>query len=399
MFKRVCLIVQEGPFNRYQSRSYFTKSLSEAFNRYGVETTILIRPELAQETDLSHSIQSFSPDLICSFNRLSAIPDKKFLGDALQIPYLSLLTDSPFYSTELVSSSFSIIACADLSDYQMVQSLSFAPLIFFPLAVDKEWFKEEVPSSQPYDIVMLGSCYDYENFRRYWRVRHSWTINHALDDAIDLILSDSNITIAQALVTAWEGAKLTKDSHFYSHFYYLDAYTRGKSRVELIKSIKKSPVHIFGDLMTDHVVNQFGWSHYVGAQPNVIIHPAVSYEESRALLQKSKICLNSTPWSKTGMHERVPSALACGALPFSNRNGYLQDTFGANCESYSLGGLEEVNNRIEALLHQDSMRKEKVMAGREEVRRQHTWDSRVEQLLKELPPILEKMAKKRSFFF
>lgn len=397
MIKRVCFIVHDGPFNRYDSRRHFIQQMSDAMNRVGVETKIVARDEDSEEIEIASQITPFAPDLLCSFNRLSSIPEKTLIADELQIPYLSILTDSPLYSTGLASSRYSIIACTDLNDTQMVRSLPFNNVIFLPMAVEKDIAVSK--DDRPLDVVFLGSCYDYENFRRYWRVRYSWAINNALDHAIDLILSDKNMPIAQALITAWKEAKLTKDTHFYSHFYFLDVYTRGRDRVDLIKSITDVPVHVFGDMMADHVVNQFGWTHYLGTQSNVTVHKPVSYQESIKILQKSKICLISTPQMKNGMHERFPYSIACGALPISSENRFLKEKFEKSYVSYRFDKREEVNDTVKNLLENESSRCEKVSLARDILLQEHTWDHRVSQLLNALPPMIEKMAKKNPLFF
>lgn len=396
MIKRICFIAHNGPFNRYHSRSYFIKQLAEAMNRVGIETKVIEKEETAEEMEVASQVTAFGPDLICSFNRLSSIPEKKFIADELQLPYLSILTDSPLYSTGLASSRYSIIACTDLNDYQMIKSIPFNNALFFPMAVEKGLSPSNGEKS--YDLVFLGSCYDYENFRRYWRVRHPWEINNALDHAIDLILSDKNISIANALVTAWEEAQLTKDANFYTHFYFLDVYTRGKERVDLIKSIKDVPVHVFGDIMADHVVNQYGWSHYLGTQSNVTLHKAVSYAESLNILQNSKLSLISNPSQKNGMNERFPYAISCGSLPISNENDYLKEKFPESYVSYCFDKRDDINHAIKDLLENESSRQQKVSTAYNAILKEHTWDHRVAHLLKELPPMLEKMAKKNPFF-
>lgn len=388
MLKKVLLMVN---YNLYDSKRHFTKKLAEAMVRKGITTKIIDVNEEAIEGEIGAIIKRFKPDMTCSFNTLSSLTNGKFLWDVLQIPHLSILVDPALYSIQLTNSPYSILSCVDHFDYSAIRSYRFNNVFFWPHGIEADI--QESIGERPYDVVFMGSCYDYESLRHYWQERFSSEINKALDHAIDLVLSDKPISLAQALVSAWNSSGLSpQKADFTSLFYFLDNYTKGKDRVELIRSIKDAPVHVFGELVTDHPACKLGWKDYLGKQRNVTIHPSVSFSESLQILGKSKICLNSMPFFRNGSHERVLASFACGALPITSDSLYWREQFATDeLVIYPPGNWSVINGTVNDLLANKTKRESMVKRGRTKVMQKHTWDERVDQLMQEIPPILNYM--------
>lgn len=346
----------------------------------GIKTLIIDAEERPLNIETIKSVQAFKPNLTCSFNRINSLPDGKFLWDYLQIPHLSILHEPVFYSTDLTSSNFSIIGCSDSDDIQTLQSNGFNRTLFFPDAIEEDLFlhpKEE----KSYDIVMVGSCYDYENLRTAWRAKQPVPVNKMLDDAIDRVLSSDSTPLSQAFVEAWSASNCNPEGvDFPVLFSYLDYYVRGRDRVELIRSIKTGHIHIFGDLAEDNPVGIFGWKKYLHNQKNVTIHPSVSYADSISILRKAKIVLNSFPFFRNGSHERVLAAFANDALPFSSESKFLRGEFGSNTiEFYSSKDYSHCSDKMATLLSSDLS--ERIELGRSITRKAHLWSLRVDLLL------------------
>ncbi len=389
MLNKICLIVN---YNLYESKRHFTQQLAQAMQRQGIETLIIDVRETVIGADTLQAIQAFKPDLTCSFNSLLPLENDKFLWDLLGIPHWSILVDPALYSIHLTKSPLTILSCVDRSDVESVKAYNFNSVFFWPHAIEREL--ELGQQERHYEVVFLGSCYDYESLRVSWQQRNPEGLNKVLDDAIDLVFNNKSVSLTEALIQAWQASKLDPTGvDFTTLFYYLDNYTRGKDRVELIRSIKNVPVHVFGELSTDNAVGILGWSPYLASQSNVTVHPAVRFEESFSILQQSKFCLNSMPFFKNGSHERVLTGLACGALPITTANLYFEEFFreGQELLYYKMDQRAEVNEKIENLLAHEPKRLEIVARGRELVMENHTWDNRVSQLIEELPAIINKL--------
>lgn len=385
--ERICLLTN---YNLYESKRHFTEKFAEALEKRGIKTAIFDSREQALEVEMALDIKNFSPDLTCSFNTITQLLSGKFLWDVMQIPHWSILVDPALYSLNLTSSPYSIISCVDEFDCELLQAHGFDKTFFWPHGVESSL----LPGSEErvYDVVFLGSCNDYETLRKAWKEEYSADILRILDDACDLVLSDRSISLAQALVTAWSGSGVSPQEMDYGPLlYYVDSYTRGRDRVELIRAIKDVPVHIFGDIMWGEEM-KLGWDHYLGKQKNVTIHPSVPFTESLKVLQRSKISLNSMPFFKSGSHERVFTGLATGALPVTSDSLYWRQQFidGEDLIIYQSGKWEKVNQRIHEVLADPAKRERMIAQGRAKVMKSHTWDARVDQLLRILPGLVAK---------
>lgn len=389
MIKKVTFLVN---YNLYESKRYFTHMLADAMNRHGIKTHIIDVEERSLEAEDVIEIQEDQPDLTCSFNALNPLPSGKYFWDIIKIPHLSILVDPAFYSAALMNSPYSIISCVDQFDCDALTAGKFQNGFFWPHAIESNL--EIGKGDRPYEAVFIGSCYDYESLRKYWLETQSSEVCSVLDNAIDIVLSKQMTSLADALVTAWNNSKLEIGSvDFFELFYFLDNYTRGKDRAELIKSIKDANVHVFGELVNDHPACQLDWSYYLGNQSNVTLHPSVSFPESFNILQKSKICLNSMPFFKNGSHERIFTGLATGAFPITSHSLFWEKNFqiGKDLLTYFPGQWSTINEQVSSLLSNESQRKKMVESGRKKVMESHTWDARVKQFLNAVPPILQRI--------
>lgn len=390
MVKRVTLIVN---YNLYESKRHFALKLAEAMQRKGIETQIVDTQERSIDSSLIKEIRAFDPDFTCSFNTIRPLPDQVFLWDLLKIPHVSFLLDPALYSTNLTRSPYSILTCIDRSDPPAFQAMGFKRIFFWPHAIEKDIHWDPKAKSR-YEVIFLGSCYDYESLRKAWQKENKKEWSLALDDAIDIVLTENYRSLAEVLVTAWNARKLSLEGvDFMKMFYYLDNYLKGRDRVELIRSIDDVPIHVFGKMMEDEPDFSLGWEHYVGDRPNVTLHPPVSYAESLELLKQSKISLNSSPLFKNGTHERVFASFACGAFPVTSHSYCLEEYFKENEELlfYHPGKWKELNSTLTPFLTDETARQEAVSKGRAKVMQHHTWDQRVDQLINEVTPLLTKI--------
>lgn len=382
MINKICLITN---YNFYESKRHFTQALAAALNRLNVETKIIDAQENALGAAEISSIVRFAPNLTCSFNSLLPMADNHFVWDFLEIPHLSILVDPALYSINLINSRYSIISSVDRFDCEDIRSNGFQNVFFWPHAVEADvTFNEN--GDRPLDVIFVGSCYDYETLQASWKQILSEAQRKILEDAVDIVLSEPHTSLAQALVKAWNATKLPLQGvDFLTLFYYLDYYTRGKDRVDLINSVKDAHVHVYGDLSQDIAGSLLGWPQYLSSHPHVTVHPGVKFTEIFEILKKSKICLNSMPFFKNGSHERIFTGLMCGSVPLTTDNLYMREIFKENEDLlfYQSSRLDLVNAAVNACLENEKKRCSIAHSGREKVLKGHTWDQRAEQLLSE----------------
>lgn len=387
--KKVTILVN---YNLYESKRYFTQKFAEALRRKGIMVNIVDSQNIQGELP-SVIVDPNLTDLTCSFNSSSPRKDGLYLWDITHIPHWSILVDPAFYSRQYLASPYSIISCVDHFDCAYVQRNKFENVFFWGHAVEPELSAPE-NNERPYDVVFLGSCYDHESLRKYWQEKLPNNVSAALDEAIEIVLADRMIPLIEAVQIALENNKLTLSQTDYNEIIFcVDSYMRGKDRTELIRSIKNAHVHVFGGTCWRQNPSIRGWGHTLAAMPNVSIHPAIPFAESLEILKQSKICLNSMPFFKNGTHERIFTGLACGAVPITTDNLWVQDHFldGKELLLYRPNHWEAVNDQVNELLSKETSRKKIAAQGREKVMKEHTWDNRVEEMFTALNPILNKI--------
>lgn len=376
-------------YNLYESKRYFCAKLAEAFNRLGLETSIIDSSTLhLQQMEFIRACKPQETIFTCSFNSIIPFQDGKYIADQTGVPHVAFFVDPAFNYKEVFASSNTIITCVDHFDCEYVRSKNFNRVFFWGHAIERE-LAPAIDQEKPYDVVFLGSCYDHENLRQFWRQRFTKADIEIIESAVAVVLGDNATPLYLAVQKAMKESGLIWqteeefETKFNFYAYYVDNYMRGKDRTELIRSIKNAQVHVFGDLCWRTEKPVLGWEHSLEGMKNVTIHPAVPFEASLEILKQSKICLNSMPFFKNGTHERIFTGLACGALPITTDNLWIRDNFEheQNILIYRSNHWNEVDEWVAKYLNNPSKREQIVQEGREKVMREHTWDVRVQQLL------------------
>ncbi len=393
MIQEIWIIVN---YNLYESKRYFAAKLAEAFQRYGVNAHIL---EARNENPIAwfnrHQKELGRPDFCCSFNRTPPNKKGQFYWDFLKIPHFSILVDPACYDVNLIQSPYSILSCVDRLDCEYLRKQNFQNIFFWPHAVERELSAPE-QQHRPYDVVFFGSSCDPEGMRAAWQAKYPNEIGQLIDEAAEMTLANRPMPFWEATQEALSHAKLDPGIIDIKKVnYYVDNYTRGVDRLELIRSIKDASVHVYGATCWREELPIRGWMQCLGGLPNVTVHPAIPFQESLDILKQSKICLNSMPFFKDGTHERIFTGLACGCLPITNDNLWVAENFvdGEELILFRSKHWDAVNDKVNRFLADEELRKQVVAKGRAKVMREHTWDQRVEQLLTVLPPILDRIGK------
>jgi spore maturation protein CgeB len=384
MFKTLFLL---SCHNQYESKRYFTQKFAEALRRQKITVKILSWDHGPVPEEIVKIIENEKPDLTASFHQLPPQADGNYFWDRLKRPHWTLLLDPAFYDLELMCSPWSIISCVDRNDCALLRSYKFENVFFFPHAVERDIF-DSSPIEQDIDVIFLGTCYDPDHLHAFWQKNYPKETVDILEDAVERVLSDNKTPFWRALLQALtlHGVE-PKDVEFDQLAYYVDQYSRGIDRLQLIRSITHVPVHIYGGTCWREEKPIKDWSYYLSKQSNVTLHPAVNFVDALNLMKHSKICLNSMPFFKDGTHERVFAGLGCGSLPLTSDNIYLRENFveGREILFYQFTALDEVNEKVNHFVNDRKSREEAVALGQAKVAKEHTWDSRVQVLMKEMP--------------
>lgn len=393
MIKRIDLF--RPLFSEYGVMHHFTDKIAEALRNNGINCRIL-EAERTNPGPFLKDLLDDPPDCTLSINGL--LPDEKgrFFCDLVKIPHVACLIDSPNPFFPLIKSPHTVITCIDRYFCQFFREFQFDRVIFFPHGVEKE-LSYDPQAERPIEVLMLASCIDYEAIRNRWPSKYSKPLQKAMDEAVELTLSDQTTSYIQAFIQALDHRMKSGDSvdprqiDFGDIFNEIEAYIRGKDRHELLKAVKGAPVHVYGAAEGGAA----GWKDFFPeGKSNIIAHDPVPYEQALQLIGKSKILLSSTPSIKNGGHERIFSGPASGALVITSENKYLKEKFtdGEDIVFYRHKNRAEVDDKISEYLKNEDLRKSLVKKGSRKVAAEHTWDHRVRHLIEQLDPILESMS-------
>lgn len=394
MIKKVCFLAN---YNQYETKRHFTEKLSKALNRKGIETKIFDVDEDRIHENVISALQDEKPDFTASFNTVLPFPDNSYLWDVLQTPHLSILLDPSIYSVNLIQSPYSIVSCVDRFDCYGLMTQNFDRVFFMPHAVEKELFERPAEENKEYDVVFIGSCYDYESIRDAWKREFPSSISNVLENAANILFSDNKTPLQETLVRAWQESKLSAEGvDFLKLFTYLDKYTRGLDRAQLISSIKDCEIHIFGEQFQDDPNAIKGWKQQLAGRDNIVYHEPIPYEDSLEVMRKSKICLNSNPFFKDGSHERLFGAAAGRSLLVTTDNLFVREEFkdGEDLLLYQHKQLDGINQKVNHYLSHEEERRKLTDSAFEKAKKSHTWDNRVDLLLEVMPVMIDRCLKK-----
>lgn len=385
MIRRIDLFMPTR--SQYGVLHYFTQKLYEALLRAGVNCRIL---EAEKQNPRPFLTQLFSdpPDCTLSFNGVLPDNEGRFLCEMIKIPHVCMLVDSPLQFIPLAQSSYNILACVDKGACQFFKNLQDKDTLFIPHAADNA-LSYVNDANRPHEVLVLASCIDYEEIEKNWKAQHPKALNEAILEAAAITRSDQKTYFADALVQAIDKcvknhAEIDIDQiDFITILDELEAYIIGYDRIRLIRAITDAPIAIYGN-------TQEIWEKYVGTQPNCTLHNALPFDKAFQKMKEAKILLNSCIVTKEGGHERIYTGMACGAVVITNENGYMKETFqdGENVIFYTEQTLDTINQKVNDLLKDEPKRARIAKAGSNVVHMHHTWDQRVETLLKELEKLI-----------
>ena len=390
--QRVFLIAH---YNLYQTKRHFLAQVAEGFRRCGIEVQLAELRDL-MEDEYCQQIRDFKPDMTVTFTVFHQDNQGLFLWDYLKIPHLFILVDPALFSCEPIQSPFSMIACVDSFDIDFLAAQDFRRSFFLPHGVDRDYVTQPLIGEKEHDAVFIGSYYDFDGIRAFWQSELPAVVCKALDDAGERVLSDNETHLAVAMGEAFREAKLDASKFDFKKLAsYVDDYTRGYDRVQLIKSITDARVDVYGTAGWMHgFPSKKGWD-TLKAQKNVTVHPPLKYQAALDLLRRSRICLNSMPFFKGGLHERLLNGLAAGCVVVTSENSYIDRCFKPDqgVVQYRFKNRAAANDLVNGWLSDEDRRERAVASGRQLLIERHTWDHRVEEILSQVPPLIEGISK------
>lgn len=192
------------------------------------------------------------------------------------------------------------------------------------------------------------------------------------------MLTHSEKTIEQALAEELERMRVTLGSHEFagimSELKDVESYVRRVNRDKIIRCLLAAGIRVS--------VYGSGWEKLqcVGRE-NLTVYSG-NAEVARRALGNAKIALNVMPGFKAGFQERIAAAMLSGAVAVTDVSRYIEEEFcdGSDIILYRLEAIEELPDKIKALLENPKEAEQIAEAGRKKALARHTWEQRVRQM-------------------
>ncbi len=373
----------------YDTLNIFTDRVAGLLKTKGIEVDFI---DLTA-SDVEERITEYTKnkyDAILAFNSLGQHGFKingQYLSDYMDAPFYDYIVDHPMRHTIHLMQDLKefYVLCLDRDhvDYIKKHFPNIKDAYMLPLG---GWANEGTPikpiADRQYDVVLTGSYYKLADIEAKI-VDNEQNIIDLCVATINYMLENRYATNEEAMAAVIKEAGLslkpTEFAYYLSQIeksnYYINAYVRE----ELVRYLIDAGVslHLFGN----------GWDMLdVDDWKNTVVHKGVSYEETADIYADSKIVLNTMPWFKNGIHDRVPTAMLNGAVSLTDATGYLVDTVKCNGEdaeliTYDIARPEEVAGIIDSILADPDYMQGVADRGRERALKDMTWEARVDELV------------------
>ena len=157
-------------------------------------------------------------------------------------------------------------------------------------------------------------------------------------------------------------------------FQDMDGMLRSRARASVIQTLANAgvKVHIYGE----------GWQYLDCKQENLTIHERIPFDETIPLIADARMVLNVMPWFKSGVHDRVYSAMLNGSVCLTDGSEFVARTLtdGREAVLYSLDQLQALPEKVKRYLKNPEELQALARRGFEYARNTQTWRRRAGQL-------------------
>lgn len=315
------------------------------------------------------------------------------LCNVLKIPYVCWLVDSPVFQmySESVKNEYNRIFIFDRALYQQFYPKNPKGIFYLPLATNTEHWDNvcremTVAERGRYtsEISFIGSLYTEkcpyneikmipEYLQGYLEGIMAAQLKIYGYNFLAEVLTPEIIEQFKETVS-WETAP--EDYEIDDSMFIADEYLGVKvsemERIQVLNMLAEHfPVHFYTQSDTSMLQNVINCG------------SAESRFEMPKIFHCSKINLNPTAKSiKTGISQRIWDIMGAGGFLISNYQTELPEYFELGTEVETYGSLEELEDKCRYYLEHEDVRKKIARRGYEKVKRYHTYEIRIQEMLK-----------------
>ena len=354
--------------------NYTARQLVKAYENLGYGVYEVLVSQILENPDNFMSMLRTGVEKAIVFNNRGWLLkiNGRNIWDVCAVPCINYILDHPFYYFDTLDKApqYGIVAHVDRkhADYTERFNKKVQNSIFIPLAgedVSDGTCKKIIDRNTK--VLFTGSYKYREEFDQFdaWQkkiikelIKHPYmTLECAIEE---------NIALEQP----------SADDEYIKHVIeknrMIDIYLKFYFRTEAVARLIHAgiDVEICGE----------GWenSEYYG-NPHLICHGAMTQEKCLKKMLDSKIVLNTMPWFKDGIHDRVINAMLAGALCVTDESKYLCEEFERDQEyiCYDLQYMEELPKIVGRMLYNSDAAQKIADAARKKAGKKHTWNARI----------------------
>lgn len=362
--------------SQYDSTRLFLDGMMDAAREQGICVDYLDCYDEDEFVTQWRALETRQYDAVVSINGMALEPDSALGKRLLRSPtvYCTMLMDHPMIHHERMKNPYPYLLVLS-PDYHHVRYLEeHYPNIWCEgfLAHAGNRAKTLRPYRERTHVVsFMGSYLEPE---RVWRDMEQYPaqMKTLLQDCARQMLADTELTLEQSLrqVLSKQGfqGEIAGFTDIMAEFRIVDRYVRSYFRDKAVRTLVDAgvPVDIYGD----------GWQNIKVQNKDMLrLHERVGFEESLEIVADSKISLNVMPWFKEGSHDRVYTAMLCGAVCLTDSSTYLTEQCqdGEHLVYYSLDKMERLPELVNSLLEDDTKAERIAKQGQELAQERHTW--------------------------
>lgn len=377
----------------YRYKSICEPDVKEAFEGLGINVLEVWYQDFKDEKRLIETIAKLLQEQTCMFVfSINFHPYVSEVCKILKVKYVSWVVDCPHIAlfSPSVKNIVNKIFIFDRMQWERVKDFNPGNIIYFPLGTNQNQNESVISSITDFerkkftsDVSFVGSLYTekcpYDQFNTLPEYEKAY-----LDAIIDVQTKIYGYNLCEEMISD----EMLESIKKYTDFYHLSPGWEECEKYIVAhmylgaKVTEKERIHLLGLLSNHYNVDlyTYGKTEFLPRINNK--GTASSHREQKIIFQLSKINLNIT--SKpimTGLSLRVWDVMGSGGFLLSNYQEEIEDYFviGEDLEVFS--SEEELVEKVGYYLEHDDIREKIARNGYEKVRKYHSYDERIKQMI------------------
>lgn len=371
--------------SQYDSTAVFFQEMAERMESVGWEVSLLDGRDVEGYDARRERVLQETFDVIFTINGMLLEEDSALGRQLLQKGepvYCTYLMDHPFIHYERLKNEYPRIFVLSPDRNHVEYTDTYLKNIWGTAFLPHGGCRGS--ENRPYadreiDVSFMGSFVSaqevWKGFERYPR-----QMRQLLEDMAQWLVENPDQTLESGAHQIFERYGIdVQDGQFpeiFCEFREVDRYVRSYFREQVIRILTegKIRVDVYGD----------GWEKFPSqAREYLVIHPPVGYQESLDIIGNTKISLNVMPWFKDGSHDRVFTAMLCGAVCLTDGSRYLEEVLQEteNVYFYSLKGLKYLPRKVRRILEEEEQSARVAENARRDAEALHTWAKRADEVM------------------